>query len=395
MAEVVNITAKWLQGLDSPLVGRIWYADKILSHFQVCATHTGARIYYRVGRINGKMSRVRIGAYPAIPVRVARETCETMNGDIVAGRQIQRTKRSTASTRTLRDAYEWWLEYHAKPTKRTWQRDVRVWERDVSILGSKRTEDVKRPDVIELVAKVSALYGPGAGNRVVELIRGIYATEIDNELAIRNPAAKIKKHKPQERERFLLPEEVPAFFAALNTFRPRIRDFFLLCLFTGVRRSNVMAMRWDELDIDAWIWRVPRPKSKNNKPLIVPLVVPALEILNRRAIDANGNQWVFPSDASETGHYVEPKDAWKRICTKANIKDLTIHDLRRTLGSWQAGQGVSMPLIGKSLGHTSLSSTSIYARLANDPVLIAVMNATDAIEKAASVNNSEKSPKLE
>ena len=393
MAESVNISAKWLQGLQSPAVGRIWYSDEKLTHFQVCATHTGARIYYRVGRVNGKMSRVRLGAYPAIPVKVAREMCETLNGDIAAGRQVQRTKRSTAGTRTLEDAYNWWLEYHAKQTKRTWLRDTRVWARDVAHLGSRALAEITRPDVIEAVTNAATKHGPSAGNRVVELIRGIYAVCIDNDWAIKNPAAKIKKHKPQERERFLQPDEVPAFFNALKTFRPRIQDFFLLCLFTGARRSNVMAMRWDEIDIEAWAWRVPRAKSKNKAAMVVPLVIPAIEILTRRSSVAGSNPWVFPSTASKSGHYEEPKDAWKRICQKSGLSNLNIHDLRRTLGSWQAGQGVSMPIIGKTLGHRDEKSTRIYARIANDPVLLAVMNATDAIQKAALINNSEKSQK--
>lgn len=396
MAEAVNISAKWLQSLKSPPAGRVWYADEALSHFQVCATHTGARIYYRVGRVNGKMSRVRLGAYPAVPVRVARDLCETMNGDIAAGREIQRTKRSTTGKRTLKDAYEWWLQFHAKPNKRTWERDARVWERDVSMLGARTLEAITRPDVIELAAKASATYGPGAGNRIIELIRGIYSVALENDWALKNPASKVKKYKHPERERFLQPDEVPAFFNALKEFRPRIRDFFLLCLFTGARRSNVMAMRWDEIDIEAWAWRIPMPKSKNKQPMSIPLVIPAIDILTRRATTAGTNPWVFPSAASKSGHYMEPKDAWKRIITKAGLKDFTIHDLRRTLGSWQAGMGVSPVIIGKSLGHKPGSrATHVYTRVAHDPVLIAVMNATDAIQKAADRNNSEKSPKLE
>lgn len=394
MANKVNITAKWLQSIESPAKGRVWYSDENLSHFQVCVTHTGARIFYRVGRINGGMSRVRIGAHPDIPVKVARELCIQMNADVVAGKEINRTRRSTTGEKTLKEAYEWWLEYHAKPNNRTWERYQRVWNRDVASLGSRPLSGLKRADLIELIATTRAKYGPSAGNKIIELVRGVFTTAIENEWAVKNPASKIPKHKPEERERFLQVDEVPRFFAALKSFRPRIQDFFLLCLFTGARRSNVMAMRWDELNLDAWAWRVPRPKSKSKKPIIVPLVIPAIEILNRRALTAGDNPWVFPSSASKTGHYVEPKDAWRRIVTKAGLEDFTIHDLRRTLGSWQAGQGVSTTIIGKSLGHTPGSkATNIYARLANDPVLLAVMNATDAIEKAAARKISEKSQK--
>jgi len=391
MAQVVNISAKWLRSLPSPVSGRVWYSDESLSHFQLCATHTGARIYYRVGRVGGKMSRVRIGAYPAIPPNIARDLCTQINADVAMGRDVVRTRRTATSKKTLGAAYEWWLEYHAKPHKRTWARDVRVWERDVSHMAGRALDDVKRSEVIELVAQKAKQFGPGAGNRIIELIGGIYSIAMQNEWTARNPAYKIPKHKHADRERFLLPHEVPAFFEALQSFRPRIRDFFLLCLYTGARRSNVMAMRWDEINLDAWSWTVPHDKSKNKRAMVLPLVIPAIEIITRRKETAGDNPWVFPSKASKSGHYTEPKDAWKRIITKAGIADLTIHDLRRTLGSWQAAQGVPIPMIAKSLGHKPGSSaTHIYARIANDPVLLAVMNATDALQ-AASEKKSEKS----
>ena len=67
-------------------------------------------------------------------------------------------------------------------------------------------------------------------------------------------------------------------------------------------------------------------------------------------------------------HFEEPKKPWARILERARITDLRIHDIRRTLGSWQALTGASLPIIGKSLGHKSTEVTQIYARLSNDPV---------------------------
>lgn len=52
----------------------------------------------------------------------------------------------------------------------------------------------------------------------------------------------------------------------------------------------------------------------------------------------------------------------------ARIKDLRIHDLRRTLGSWQAATGASLPMIGRTFAHKNVSTTAIYARLNLDPV---------------------------
>ena len=70
---------------------------------------------------------------------------------------------------------------------------------------------------------------------------------------------------------------------------------------------------------------------------------------------------MFPG-AGKTCHLVEVKGAWRRLCRKAGLSEVTIHDLRRTLGSRMAIAGVNLPTIGRVLGHVNLNATQIYAR---------------------------------
>lgn len=70
------------------------------------------------------------------------------------------------------------------------------------------------------------------------------------------------------------------------------------------------------------------------------------------------------------------------------IDNLRIHDLRRTLGSWQAKTGASLVIVGKSLNHKSPSTTAIYARLDLDPVRESVDRATDAMLIAGGLKQS-------
>jgi hypothetical protein len=77
------------------------------------------------------------------------------------------------------------------------------------------------------------------------------------------------------------------------------------------------------------------------------------------------------------------KRAWDRIRTKAGIPDVRFHDLRRTVGSWLAGSGESLSLIGKVLNHRDVSTTAIYAWLNLDPVREALeRQATKMLEAA-------------
>ena len=86
------------------------------------------------------------------------------------------------------------------------------------------------------------------------------------------------------------------------------------------------------------------------------------------ATEPRQSEWVFPAGRSVSGHVTEPKSAWEPHPGARGVADVSIHDLRRTLGSWLAGAGFSLPMIGCALGHQSPSSTSVYARLDLDPV---------------------------
>jgi len=110
---------------------------------------------------------------------------------------------------------------------------------------------------------------------------------------------------------------------------------------------------------------------------VVPLVAPAVAILTTRYEHRNGSEWVFPGRRGS--HLKEPDKAWSRIVARAKLEDLRIHDLRRSLGSWMAGQNVSLTIIGKVLGHKTPQATMIYSRLALDPQREAMAGATNAM----------------
>jgi hypothetical protein len=89
----------------------------------------------------------------------------------------------------------------------------------------------------------------------------------------------------------------------------------------------------------------------------------------------NNFEWLFPGEKTNTS-ITSPSKAWQRIRTRAglngddNVANTAVrqHDLRRALGSWLAASGYSLPLIGRALNHTNVSTIAIYARLDLDPV---------------------------
>lgn len=83
--------------------------------------------------------------------------------------------------------------------------------------------------------------------------------------------------------------------------------------------------------------------------MTVILAPEVMHILRRRRAEVAGAAYVFPG-RGKAEHLIDPKTPWQRVVKRARLKDVTMHDLRRTLGSWQAMGGSGLPIIGKSLG---------------------------------------------
>lgn len=154
-------------------------------------------------------------------------------------------------------------------------------------------------------------------------------------------------------------------------------------------------MRWKYVDFERREWFI--PETKNRTSQTITLTDEAIVVLKKRQKNAKEKHqeksaakidYVFPG-SGRTGHLVEPKKVWCRILDNAGIEDLRLHDLRRTLGSWQARMGAALAIIGNSLNHKSPSATAIYARLDLDPVRDSVEKATQAIFAAGKIKPTE------
>jgi integrase len=279
----------------------------------------------------------------------------------------------------LGQLWAWWLEW-AKGHKRSWQGDEWIWNARLKPWTSRKLSAIRQSDVAALHAKIGREHGNYSANRMLSLLGAMF--NASHNLGWKcgdNPTEHVQRFKETPRERFLTADELPAFFDALNAEPNRaMRDFFILALLTGARRSNVQALEWTALDLDRGLWMITADDAKGGKALVLPLVEPAVKLLRERRALTNGSPYVFPS-SGKTGHLVEPKTAWKRILKRAGLEGVRVHDLRRTLGSWQALGGASLPIIGRSLGHAQARSTAVYAKLTVDPVRESVSKATTAI----------------
>jgi integrase len=387
---VLNKTT--IAALKVPAKGRVYYHDARQAGLAVCVTEAGAKTWYLYRWANGRPLRQRLGTTDEMTPEQARTVARQLTGEIAQGIDVQARKLAAREEMTFGELFGRWMDY-SRQHKRTWQEDQRKFNKFLTAWAARRLSDIDTSDIERLHHRVKVQSGPYQANRVLAMIKAMFAKAItDRAWRGGNPSTVVKKFQEHTRERFLRPDEMQKFFAALATVPPDYADFFLLLLLTGQRRGAVQAMRWADLDLDGGLWTVPAAASKNKLPLTLPLAPKAVERLLSRLDGADGSPYVFPA-TGVTGHLVEPRKAWDHVRQTAGLPDLRMHDLRRTLGSWQAANGVSMLVIGKSLGHAADSkATSVYARLQVDPVRKALTDATAAMI-AAGEPNPPKKPK--
>jgi integrase len=380
--EKINFTKAALDALPVPAPGkRIYHWDSKTRGLAICVTGTGSKTFYVYRKIGGKPQQYRIGPYPDLSIEQARRKADEYNGLVAVGEDPKDRQREAKKDPTFEQVFEWYMEVHAKPRKESWREDQAQFNRYLQGLAGVKVAKISMADIRNLHTRVGKEHGPYAANRLLSLVRGVFNKAIKGQfIKSVNPALGIDKFVEVSRARRLEAEEIPLFFQAVEEDpNADIRDYIMLSLYTGARKTNVLEMRWDQIDFTTATWQI--PMTKNKTPQTVTLDKPELEILKRRKANGSG-LWVFPG-SGKTGHMVEPKGGWRRILDRAGIRDLRIHDLRRTLGSWMGDEGASMPIVGRALNHKSQATTQVYLRLSNNPVRQAKTKAIEALQRAA------------
>ena len=138
---------------------------------------------------------------------------------------------------------------------------------------------------------------------------------------------------------------------------------FRLLMLTGCRKSEILTLRWEDVDLDAGELRLRDAKTGARAVAISPSARRVLEGLPR----VPGNPWVIAG--TKPGRRVTNiNSAWLLIRARAGLNDVRVHDLRHSFASRALALGESLPMIGKLLGHRKVQTTARYAHLARDSV---------------------------
>ncbi len=384
----IHFTKKAIAELPIPPVGSkpvTYYDTGCRDGLCIIVTYGGTKTFYFFMKFNGTPKRVKLGRVGDIELIDARARAHTLREEAtVHGIDPSEKRKNSLRDITLNQFYyDVYLPKHSEINKKpkTIINENSSFKNNLAALANRKMMSITHDDVMALHTKLKKTSGLYSANRALALLKNIYNKALEWGLPrdFENPAMRIKMFKEKSRERYLKADEMERFFGALeNTPNELFRNYVLLSLYLGQRRGNILSMRWRDIDWDNKL--VHFADTKNGDSLNVPLTSYAYDLL-RDMHAFKINEWVLPSHSSKSGHYESPKNAWAELLKRAGVEDLRIHDLRRTMGSYQAITGSSLNIIGKSLGHKSLTATQIYARLSSDPIRESMERATDKMMK--------------
>lgn len=389
----MSTTAFTIRSLEklAPQEKRYAVFDSQARGLAIAVHPSGAKTFFYMRKWHGAPRRKTIGGLEDVTIETARAKTAEFNAEWARWKMdgcagVDPFAKPEAGEPTLNQLLEAYISRHlllrAKRPQIAEKNTRWMFEKYLATFKNRKISTINRQSVLRLHGELGETHKFTA-NRLVQLLKALFFFAEQAEIWTgANPAKNIKLYHEPKRTRFLEPDELARLFTALRKEKNRdLTDFVNLCLWLGARKSDVLSLRWENISLPDNRLTIPDPK--NRKPYVIPLTPEAIAILkSRQRTRTAGNPWVFPSHGA-SGHIVDLKGAWKKLLQRANVSGLRIHDLRRTQGSWQAAQGTSLPIIGKSLGHSSVAATQIYSQLSLDPVREA-MTASNAAMFAAS-----------
>jgi integrase len=331
----------------------------------------------------GKRKAKRVGSEEA-----ARKAAKLIEAKLTLG-DVGVADREKPKAPAFKEYAELWLTGYVKRLRRetTFERYAGILRQHVyPVLGRLSIDEIARKDVRDLLL---SLYNKGLSKGTVCLTRdvlsGPFAHAIDDEIIENNPVQGVVKRLQLTRNKTseiepLTRAEVQVFLETCQEFRPDYYAFFLTASRTGLRLGELLALQWGDLDWNSKFIRV-------NKSFKRGRITPTKTGKGRRVDMSDqlcgalkGLQTQRRRDALQRGAAVTPflffekngqplsqntiRGVFKRILSKAGLREIRIHDIRHSFASLLLSDGQSPVYVKEQLGHSSIQMTvDIYGHL--------------------------------
>jgi integrase len=377
----VKLNDNLLRKLPAPKQGNKITYDDAVKGFGVRVTAAGGRAFilnYR-RKADGRERRYTIGSFPDWGTTAAREEAKRLKRKVDGDGDPLGEQQAIRAAATVADLCDWFDRDYIPRKRATTQR---VYRQQIAAdirpaFGRMKVAGVTHDDIDNWHRKLSAR-APTHANRTIAVLSKMFSLAIRWKLRTDNPCKGVERNQEKKRQRYLTGEELVRLSAALAELPDRdAANAVRLLLLTGARRGELLAAKWDDFKEDR-VWIKPGATTKQKTEHRVPLSAAALQLLAEMRNQADPDtESLFPARGG--GHRGHINAAWDALRKAAGIPDARLHDLRHTYASVLASAGLSLPVIGALLGHSTPTTTHRYAHLFDDPLRAATERASAII----------------
>ena len=329
----------------------------------------------------GRRRWYKLGLYPAVSLKTARDTATEVLGRIAGGADPQAERealRSAGDVETVADLAAEYMRRYAERTKRPKSIEEDRGQLDRYVLpawGKRSAREIARRDVKRLLENLAdgTIAKKGrptttAPRALRAMLSKMFAWAVEEEILPANPAAGVPLLvRPESRDRVLTEEELRVLWQELKRLdedAPLTAVALRLILLTAQRPGEVLGMRWDEISGD-W-WTIPTARHKGKRSHRVPLSPQALAELEKVRALTGEVEFVFDSPYKPGQPLSTMKTANHTIIRRTGMKRWTPHDLRRTAVTMMTSAGVTRLVVERLLGHAEHGVTAVYDRSSYD-----------------------------
>ena len=334
--------------------------DLNLTGFGLVVYPSGRRSFFVEYGPKRDRKRMTLGAYGPLTVEQARAMALDKLSSAAHGEDPLDQRRARQQAIRFGEFQDEYLEA-VKKRKKQPRHDVQYLAIDNIRWKRQTLASITPRDVQSLMLEVSGR-GHTTANRWLASVRACFEEACRQGLIEYNPAMRIQQFREAlPRDRVLSDEELTSVMDAIEALGdPFVRLAFLLLIHTGARKTEVLRARWEHMDLEAGLWRIPSPKA--DLPQVMPLDEHTVALLE--GAERHG-PWVVPG--RKTGeHRVDLKRPWQAIREATGLMDVKIHDVRRTFGLRVTRQS-GLLVASKLLRHSDIRVTErVYAPLGID-----------------------------
>src|SRR6516165_8163488 len=394
----VRLTNKFVSNLASGVMW--WDNDPKATGFGIRSYPEGGKSFFIDYRLDGRQRRYTIGPFPRWSAEAARERAKELRKQIDQGQDPAGDKRTRRTAPTVKDLIDRYVTDHL-PKKSLVGPRLRDEHKMLAEIGAKlgkhaKVVEIHSGDIEGMHRRISNSGRKIRANRILAICSKMFSLSLMpragetlpwHNAVLGNPCKGVVRNHEETKDRFFSQLELTAISDALAKYGgTTAADCVRLIMFCGCRPSEAMKATWREFDAEPGYWVKPSAHTKQKKIHRLPLSPPAIELIQRLRKKRGKSEWVFPGDV-RTPHLTVLSHVWRFVKKETGIGNSRLYDLRHSFASVGAGGGLSLPIIGRLLGHTQARTTQRYAHLADDPLREAADKIATAISKAGQGGN--------